>query len=199
VQDTSPKSSSSDEDKEVSGGSLTRAQQMVRRRPGGKPDIRRLKELDLVHSPGHRLMDFTLDDDAGEWDSPSNTRRSSFDSDATDWEDWESEPRASSPESGDPMDGEDVGCPPDRRLTLPCAAIAQPVLNAFGRSLLVLPKELQVPKAAPSSRSGRPMSKMPTPPWRKSSKLPASSCSNNKFSSRGASRSHRKVGPGMVR
>jgi len=58
--------------------------------------------------------------------------------------DWEDEPRAEIPESGLPMDGEDVGCPPLRGLSLPQSQVSYTVVPVYGRS--VFESDWEIPR-----------------------------------------------------
>lgn len=92
---------------------------------GKKPDIRRLRELDLLPvSGGHKLLDFKLDEDDED--------------EAWSHHDWEAEPRASPNLSGDAMSGQDVGCTPLHTLHLPSAASQSRNYGICGRSLLTV-------------------------------------------------------------
>jgi hypothetical protein len=121
------------------------ARRFASRPSGRKPSVARLKELDLMHSRGRRLLDFDLDAEVlDEWDDDSE---------------WEFEDRAARPASGDPMDGEDVGCPPTRELRLPKPAVAPQRVTVIGRSVLKVDYDIPTGSGpvVEESRSNNPL------------------------------------------
>lgn len=129
----------------------TAAQGQTRRRAGAKPKIKNMRDtgnlrestspvmspeatraMELGHS-GSSLQSLTCSDSSASFGSTS-------DEDS----DWEDEPRAEVPESGDAMDGLDVGCPPTKVTYLPRAQVAYTVLPVWGRS--IFQSDWEIPK-----------------------------------------------------
>jgi len=104
-------------------------QDLSRNGLGKKPDLRRLKNLDLIpvsrSSRTSKLLDFNLDEAEDEEDE----------------HDWESDPRVSPVLCGDNMEGEDAGCTPCHQLILPSAVKKAKDHGICGRSLLTVENE----------------------------------------------------------
>lgn len=107
------------------------SEQPARRRPGSKPNFKRLQDQNLAQAPfqASRVqedVEALLDSDS-EWDS-----------------DWEDEPRAPAVPRGEEMEGYDVGIIPQRVLRLPQPAVPYIATGLYGRSILtsnhVMPK-----------------------------------------------------------
>jgi len=97
----------------------SRVKQLSNRGLGKKPDIRRLKNLDLVNK--QKLLNFNLDEAEDDDDVEH---------------DWESDERASPAPTGDAMEGEDAGATPLHTLTLPASTKNARQYGVCGRSLL---------------------------------------------------------------
>lgn len=105
---------------------------MSAHREAVKPNVGRLRELDLTVNGGHKLLDFTLDEDEEQ--------------DKSCWSDNDDgDPRAPPVPSGDPMEGEDVGLNPRTELILPPPALAPLVLGFHGRRMAEMPWEVPRP------------------------------------------------------
>lgn len=99
------------------------SEQPARRRPGSKPNFKRLQDQNLAQAPfqASRVqedVEALLDSDS-EWDS-----------------DWEDEPRAPAMPRGEEMEGYDVGIIPQRVLRLPQPAVPYIATGLYGRSIL---------------------------------------------------------------
>merc|ERR1712224_574233 len=79
-----------------------------------------------------------------------DTRRQQHDATRVEdeWEDsdWECEPRAPVPQTGNEMDGRDVGCIPSRVLSLPKSAVACRPSSVYGRSIFT--SDFAIPRMA---------------------------------------------------
>jgi len=116
-------------------------QDPVIRRESVKPNVGRLRELDLTVNGGHKLLNFTLDDD-------DDQDRSWSDND-------DGDPRAPPVPSGDPMEGEDVGLNPRTELKLPPPATGPQVLGVHGRKMVEVPWEVPPPSVNMAMKSLR--------------------------------------------
>jgi hypothetical protein len=99
------------------------SEQPARRRPGSKPNFKRLQDQNLAQAPFQATrvqedMEALLDSDS-EWDS-----------------DWEDEPRAPAMPRGEEMEGYDVGIIPQRVLRLSQPAVPYVAIGLYGRSIL---------------------------------------------------------------
>lgn len=104
---------------------------MSAHREAVKPNVGRLRELDLMVNGGHRLLDFALDEDEEQDKAWSDND--------------DGDPRAPPVPSGDPMEGEDVGLNPRTELKLPPPAFTPPVLGFHGRRICEMPWEVPRP------------------------------------------------------
>jgi len=116
-----------------------------RRRPGGKPKFSSLRDADLSREASTECI-------LGSPSSSISHYASGYDSCDSDWE---IEPRSLAPITGRPMDGIDVGCPPDRVLRLPVSMVRQAPLPIDGRSILFVEGGIPPPKSVTSSRGKR--------------------------------------------
>jgi len=109
---------------------------------GKKPDARLLRANDLMESgsANHKDLNFHLD----------------FEDSDDEWSDVEHEsiPRAAAPQSGEPMDGADVGTQPKTVLKLPRSQVKPTRLGSDGRSVLNVPWD--VPPRRKRRPNGRP-------------------------------------------
>lgn len=150
-----------------------------RRTRGAKPDVKRMRDRALlqssvspensdcsgdegygvsgrpqrIHTPDSMLSEGSLDSRRSFDSRPSSAGYSTDDSD------WEDEPRAEVPASGDAMDGDDVGCPPLRMLHLPQSQVPYTVVPVYGRS--VFESCHAIPKAEDAHSAVNKYSKAP--------------------------------------
>jgi hypothetical protein len=108
---------------------LKKIKELSNRGIGKKPDIRRLKNLDLIphgKKKVRKLKGFKLDEAVDELEEEH---------------DWESDPRVSPVLGGDNMEGPDAGCAPLHTLYLPRSAKKAKDYGICGRSLITVDNE----------------------------------------------------------
>lgn len=108
-----------------------------RRSFGAKPDVNRLRDRQLLQGSSSPEHSSDSEGDFQRARTPDSDALSTFSGESLYEEDsdWEDEPRAEMPASGDMMDGEDVGCPPLRTLALPHSRLAYTAIPVYGRSV----------------------------------------------------------------